>query len=63
MHSRSVQGCGNGGVGECGELIKIQTSRMIVKYCRSTCGYSASLKVDGERNWFRKEAVVPFCVK
>ena len=62
MHSRSVEGCGNGGVGECGELIKIQTSRMIVKHCRSTCGRFASLRVDWERDWFWKEDVVPFCV-
>ena len=63
MHSRSVGGCGNGGVGECGELIDFQTSRIIVKHYRSTCGRFASLGVDGERNWLWREAVVPFCVK
>jgi len=63
MHFRSVESCGNGGVGECGELIDFQTSRMIVKHYRSTCGYFASLSGDGERIRLWREAVVPFCVK
>ena len=63
MHFRSVEGCRNGGVGECGELIDFQTLRMIVKHYRSTCGCFASLRVDGERNWHWREAVVSFCVK
>lgn len=50
MHFRSVGGCEDGGVGECGELIGFETSQMIVKHYRSTCGCFASLRVDGERS-------------
>lgn len=62
MHFRSGGGCGNGGVGDYGGLIGFQTSRMIVKYCRSTCGCFASLRVDGERSWLWRETLVEFCV-
>lgn len=62
MHFRSVGGCEDGGVGEYDELIGFQTSQMIVKHYRSTCGFFASLIVDGERNWLWREALVPFCV-